>query len=125
MRRTYEKNKERLKVKNRLWYRANRGYAMIKGAKSRAKQGDLAFDLEQYRDQIQQRVDAGFCELTDIPFNLECSRAWDTPSLDRIVPEKGYVYSNVRVVCRAMNCMLGNWGPKIMEQVFLAWKEQS
>jgi hypothetical protein len=115
--RNREKNLKRLKE----WARKNRGALMIRGAATRAKQAGLPFDLGHYKKEIQARVDAGFCELTGLPFNLNGDRAWDTPSLDRIDPKKGYIYSNVRVVCRAINCALGSWGEEALEKVVHAW----
>ena len=38
------------------------------------------------------------------------NRQWNSPSLDRIVPSKGYVWDNVRLVIHAMNVALRNWG---------------
>ena len=115
---TYSRNKELYSQRASATASKRRGLLMVRGARTRAKQSGLEFDLDQHKHEIQKRVDAGYCELTGIPFNLNGGRTWDTPSLDRVVPEKGYVYSNVRVVCRAINCMLGNWGPEIMENVF-------
>ena len=119
--RSYSRNKEHYSRLNKAYAKKHRGLLMVRGAKIRAKAGKLPFDLDLYRDEIQQRVDAGFCELTGIPFNLNGGRAWDTPSLDRITPKGGYVYSNVRVVCRAINCMMGNWGEQTMVMVFGAY----
>lgn len=32
------------------------------------------------------------------------------PSIDRVIPNLGYVYSNIRIVCFGMNAALGDWG---------------
>ena len=122
--RSYSKNKDKLNQRNREWGKSNRGYLMVQGAKRRAKASNLDFNLDQHKEEIQARVDKGYCEMTGIPFNLKGGRMWDTPSIDRINPERGYVYENIRIVCRAMNCMLGNWGANVMEKVFTAYMER-
>jgi hypothetical protein len=46
---------------------------------------------------------------------------FDSPSIDRITPEKGYVYTNVRVISRLMNCALGDWGEETLAAAMLGW----
>jgi len=56
-------------------------------------------------------IEAG-CALTGLPFDLtrcEGNKALG-PSIDRIQPKLGYVPGNVRLVCRALNMFLGEWG---------------
>ena len=50
--------------------------------------------------------------------------SFDSPSLDGIVPELGYTYANVRVVCYAMNCALGTWGEAPLLLMLEAWKKK-
>ena len=98
----------------RLWRRRRRGHALCVGARQRAKNKGWVFSLDS--DDIQRRVDRGVCELTGIPFSLDDSRSWDAPSLDRIVPSKGYTNANVRVVLHCINVMANMWGAqKIVE----------
>lgn len=106
-------------------YRLNH-YAeeLIHHAKKRARKRGLQFDLDEHLDEIKERVDVVRCELTGLPLTVKSGRAWDRPSLDRIVPEKGYLYTNIRVVCHAINCALGNWGSEIMMKVSLAYMKQ-
>lgn len=84
----------------------------------------VRFDLDQHIAELQRRIDIGMCELTKIPFNMKAIRSWDSPSLDRIKPENGYVLENVRVVCLAINCALGNWGQDVLLQVVSALQRQ-
>ena len=98
----------------RLWRRRRRGHALCVGARQRAKNKGWVFSLDS--DDIQRRVDRGVCELTGISFSLDDSRSWDAPSLDRIVPSKGYTNANVRVVLHCINVMANVWGAqKIVE----------
>ena len=107
-------------LKYRLKHRAK---DLIRHAKLRAAKKSLPFDLHHHVKEIQSRIDRGFCELTGIPFNLESGRTFDSPSLDRIDPSAGYIYSNLRVVCHLMNCALGDWGEATLEKVVKAWKK--
>lgn len=66
-------------------------------------------------------MDRGLCEMTGLPFNLNDGRTWDSPSLDRIDPAKGYVYSNIRIICFGMNSALNSWGEDVLEMMVLAW----
>jgi hypothetical protein len=118
---SYSLNRERYSENAKKTASRRRGLLMVRGAKTRAKESSLPFDLDEFKWEIQRRVDAGVCELTGIPFSLDGGRKWNTPSIDRIVPSLGYVYSNVRVVCRAINCMLGDWGSDVMLDVLRSY----
>lgn len=100
-------------------YRARR---LITEAKRRAKRQGLAFDLDAYASEIKARVDAAKCELSGVDLDLcAVGRKYNSASLDRIVPAAGYVYSNIRVVCVAMNFALNNWGEEPLLKVVNGW----
>lgn len=81
--------------------------------------------MDRHIADIQARIDAGHCELTGLPFKKECGPVtFDTPSIDRIIPAIGYVYTNIRIVCFAMNVALHNWGEEVLFRVVEAWKEK-
>lgn len=101
--------------------RVHRAKNLIRHAKRRSEIAGLPFDLDLHTEEIQARIDAGRCEITGLPLRIENGRAWDSPSIDRIDPKKGYVYSNIRIVCHAMNCALGDWGEDILRMVVLKW----
>jgi hypothetical protein len=83
-------------------------------ARYRAKQKGLPYALDE--NAIQGAIDAGVCELTRIPFDLEHGKTWNSPSLDRIDSSKGYTPDNVRVVLYCLNVMANIWGEnKIIE----------
>jgi hypothetical protein len=87
------------------------------------KQG-MEFDLNNYIQEIQARMDKGFCELTGIRLNLASKAekpSFDVPSIDRINSMKGYVYSNIRIVCFAANAMLGSWGEGSALKMARSW----
>ena len=101
----------------------NRALVLVTAARYRAKQAGLPFDLDQFADQLQARIDAGRCELSGLPFRLDGGRTWDSPSLDRIIPELGYTITNVRVVLFALNVMMNTWGEEPVLKVADGIKE--
>jgi hypothetical protein len=100
--------------------RQHRAYQLIRHAKERAAKKGLDFDLTTYLPEIQARIDQGLCEVTGLPLNLDGGRTWDSPSLDRVNPKGPYLYSNVRVVCHAVNSAMGDWGEQKMVSLALA-----
>lgn len=99
---------------------------LIHAAKHRARLKQLPFDLHQHRDLIRDRVYAGVCELSGLPLDLEAEHAatWNSPSIDRIKPELGYIYSNIRVVCHALNTAIGAWGEEQTAVLMQAWLDK-
>lgn len=70
----------------------------------------LDYDLDQYRDELTDRLRAMRCELTGIPLAFYGDTRWAAPSLDRIEPTLGYVYGNIRIVAFGVNALIGEWG---------------
>jgi hypothetical protein len=100
----------------------NRAKYLVAECRRRSARRGLAFDLDQHTPEIQTRIDQGRCELSEVPLKTTMGpMAFDSPSIDRIDPSKGYVYSNIRVVCRAMNCALGDWGEEVLARVVSGW----
>ena len=129
-------NKERLAAtrarrsakekKYRLEYdAANRGMLLVMQAKRRCLKKKIPFDLDQHIAEIEKRIQKKKCEMTGVELDMyNAGTKWNSPSLDRIVPMKGYVYSNIRVVCFAMNAALGNWGEDRLHKIMSAWLER-
>jgi hypothetical protein len=71
---------------------------------------------------ILERVSAGVCEVTGLPFILPVIKNGKqknqpfSPSLDRKNPALGYTPDNCRVVVWAFNAALADWG----EEIYLA-----
>jgi hypothetical protein len=88
---------------------------LLDQAKGRSKLKQLPFNLTVdflYRLWTEQ---AGRCCISDIPFNLDYPEVprtprWDSPSLDRIDPSRGYVEGNIRLVLYQVNCGIGPYG---------------
>ena len=111
----YLKEKE---AKRRLEKRA---LCLIATTRTRARKKGLAFDLGDHVLGLQDRINAGRCELSGTEFDLSPGRKAFSPSLDRRDPKVGYIYSNIRVVCHAMNVALGDWGEDDLATVMTRW----
>lgn len=116
----YEQNKEQLKErhkKNRLekykadpkkdtakqkeWKLNNIERYLVQSARNRAKKYNLPFDITH-----EDVVVPEFCPYLGIklvPFS-----EWSSPSLDKIIPELGYVKGNIQVISTKANTMKNN-----------------
>lgn len=84
-------------------------------AKNRSKTSGLSFDLTpEYLIKIWEDQE-GRCVISGREFELirpeesETVRA-NAPSVDRIIPFKGYVKGNIRLVCYQINTALNEYG---------------
>lgn len=107
----HAKEERAYSAQRRRDYRANE---LIRLARVRATKKGLPFDLDKHVQELTARVGKNCCEMTGVELQRAVPKAYNSPSLDRIVPEKGYVYSNVRVICYALNCALGTWGVDVL-----------
>jgi len=98
-----------------------RALCLIATTRTRARKRGLAFDLELHAAELQARIDTGVCELTGEPFDLSPGRKFNSPSLDRIDPKRGYTYDNVRIVLNLVNAALGDWGVTTLATVMRRW----
>ena len=61
-------------------------------------------------DFVWKKIEAGYCEATGMPFDLTCDyRSPFFPSMDQIMPGKGYTPENTRVVSAMYNFAKGVW----------------
>ena len=105
-------------------YRAkNRAKYLIDSCRDRCIKNGIEFNLDDYVNDIQKRMDNGICEITGSSFYLEPKKGTHplVPSIDRIDPDKGYVYSNIRVVCWCVNAAMGNWGKEETYRIMKHW----
>lgn len=92
-------------------YRASR---LITDAKTRCP------DVTVTLDWVEERIAAGTCSVTGIPFDLGGHGAPArpfTPSLDRIDPKQGYTLDNTQVVCWIYNRAKGVHGHEAVMQM--------
>ncbi len=89
---------------------------LLNYAKDRSTKLGLPFDLD--RAFIFNKLANGRCEITGETFGMLSDDGYRvsprTPSLDRIVPSKGYVKDNVRMVCFIINVMHHEWSDSLL-----------
>ena len=108
--------KARVSASHVAYRRKNRARTLCFLAKYRAALKGLEYSLDEHREELQRVIDAGVCQVTGLPLNLDGGKTWDSPSLDRIDPTKGYTRENVRIVLYSVNVMANLWGEnKILE----------
>jgi hypothetical protein len=74
---------------------------------------------------LRQRFDRGVCELSGVRLKMEAGKlTWNSPSLDRKDPARGYVPGNVRIIAHALNAALGNWGEGSLAILMHGWLGQ-
>lgn len=121
---------------NRQWRKSNSDYTrpkpnphrskwkeMLYSAKARAKRKGIPFEISFQDVHRPMR-----CPIFDVEINYKEGPAGDyTPSLDRIIPELGYVKGNVVVISNKANRMksngtleecvkLGAWAKKLLTE---------
>lgn len=96
----YQRNKDKCYEYTQKWLKANPLNRMVNAARSRAKKKDLPFDLT-----VNDVTMPESCPVLGIPLfsGTEGSQCDNSPTLDRIIPELGYVRGNVIVVSAKAN----------------------
>lgn len=106
-----ELKREKCKACNAIYMRAYQrrrraehpDLALIDRARERARRKGLAFSLRREEVRIPAR-----CPALGIPLRSGGGRNGLSPSLDRLVPDRGYIASNVRVLSDRANQLKGN-----------------
>ena len=100
--------------------KASRLYASCK-RRTKLSKGTLTIT----KDWIEERLNAGVCEITGLPFNFsgrgKFTRQPYGPSIDRKDPQNpNYTPENSRVVLWAVNCTMAEYGMDIMLPILKA-----
>ena len=101
----YEINRDSIRTQAKVRYTTDLVGVMLDRAKQRAKKLGIAYALSREDITIPDK-----CPVFDVPIE----RAWggkakpNSPSLDRIHPEEGYVSGNVQVISYKANVMKSN-----------------
>lgn len=95
----YQKNRDKILKKLENDRVNNIGMRLLWGARIRANDKGLPFDIT-----IDDVVIPDVCPVLGIPLRRNVGKAGpNSPTLDRIIPEKGYVKGNVRVISYRAN----------------------
>jgi len=96
---------QRVKKAGNIPWRANE---LLRNIRRRSKAEGWEFDLDC--DWLIQRLEAGICEISALPFDMSAIKGPYTPSVDRVIAGGGYTKRNCRVVLMCVNSALMNWG---------------
>jgi hypothetical protein len=113
-----ERNPERSRAQWRKWSFSLEGTSscLLNYARDRARRQDLPFDID--REFVREKLQRGICELSGLAIQRIAPGNYRThpyaPSLDRIEPSLGYVKTNVRLVCFAVNRARSDWGDEVL-----------
>lgn len=93
--------------------------------RKRCAETGLPFDLDQHVPELKARWAKQTCELSGIPLQSGFGKQEiNSPSIDRIYPWEGYVYSNVRIIAFGLNALFGAWGEARAERLVRAWLDR-
>jgi len=106
------KNKEHNNKVALQYWRRNPAKRLHAAAKYRAKKYDLDFDIEESDLEIPE-----FCLVLGIELKQGGMNSPNSPSLDRIDNNKGYVKGNVRVISHRANTIKSNATQEELEKV--------
>lgn len=98
----------------------------LRAARGRATRKGLPFDLT-LEGLFEIAETQGYrCALTGIEFfatsDSKCRIQPFVPSIDRVVPARGYVSGNVRLTVFAVNAMMLDWGEGVFDQVARSYR---
>lgn len=99
-------------------------YRLWIGAKSRATKGKYTFSIEQ-EDVKELVINLEYCPALGIKLNWEADKLEDnSPTLDKIVPELGYVKGNIAVISNRANRIKTNATADDIGKVYCWLKKQ-
>lgn len=112
--------KEQKRKASATYRRKNPLFNMYHNAKNRAKKKGLPFDLtKEYLESIMVKE----CPVLGIPMEFGGHNRETSPSLDRIIPELGYVKSNVIIISNKANAIKNSASAKEILKV-AQWLEE-
>ena len=110
-RRYYQRHLEKERKRGRERYRKTIGTLegcaknLLRGAKQRAKKKTIPFDLTL--SWIREKLSSKKCEVTSLPFCFDGGKHPFGPTIERVIPEKGYTRENCKLVIWAYNAAKG------------------
>jgi hypothetical protein len=113
----YRMNKDAIKQQSTAWRYNNPERVMLNLARLRAAKQCIPFDLSLEDIKIPE-----VCPVLGIPLFNSGRFQNNTPSLDKLVPEKGYVRGNVNVISWRANKLKSDASVSEMREL-LSWME--
>jgi len=114
-----EANKEKIAARQKAYRAANKEKTMLNTARKRAKKNNIPFNLtEDYLKSIYPSD--MICPVLGFEMSMGLDgNGWvgTSPSLDRIIPEKGYVQGNVVVISMRANSIKRDATPGELRKV--------
>lgn len=105
----------------RNYYVSNIKKILLHSAKTRAKKQNVPFNLE-----IEDIIIPKFCPVLGIELKISNNRANDnSPSLDKVIPELGYVKGNSFVISSRANLMKNGGTAEEHERIVIYIRENS
>ncbi len=105
-----------LKIENRLYYEKNWLAVLIRGAKNRAKKKGIPFGINVEDIQIPTH-----CPIFGTKFAIGNGETLpNSPSIDRVIPELGYIPGNVILISHRANT-IKNHGDGKEHQMIADW----
>ena len=100
----YARLGDKMRDSNRRWKYDNPEKVMLYAARTRATEKGIPFDIE-----VEDIVIPDVCPVLGIKLEKTSGQPGaSSPSLDRVVPEKGYTKGNVKVISHRANSLKGN-----------------
>ena len=100
----YQRVKEHRSSEGKEQRRLNPENELYKGAKYRAKRKDIPFDITPDDIRIPE-----LCPVLGIPLSIGDGKLHEgSPTLDRFIPELGYVKGNINVISSLANTIKSN-----------------
>lgn len=92
---------------------------VVRTIKAKAKRDNLNFDLEVSKLKVPE-----VCPVLGVPLDWGAEDRDTTPSIDRLIPDLGYVLSNVRIVSHRANRLKQDATVEELEKILLYLKEE-
>lgn len=109
----YKNNKEHVKKLRKERYRNNIEKILFRSARERARKKNIDFNID-----ITDIVIPDKCPVLGMPFTVGNNRpVGNSPTVDRIIPSKGYVKGNIMVISYRANTIKSDARPQELMQV--------
>jgi hypothetical protein len=96
-----------------MYKKQNIEHSLLYSARSRSKQFGIQIDID-----IKDIVVPEFCPVLGIKLSVDGNKN-NSPSLDKMIPERGYTKGNVKVISWRANWIKNNATPEEIEKLYI------